>query len=217
MRRREALRWADPPRETGRATPAREPPEPPDLIEATAALGSDVEGLLGPLRERSANPPKAAVVVEGQCSFVRLEQIGQDVLEEREGAGPAEHVGDQGADERGLDGRPHSLGRLLGGILQFVGQHGTHVRDAVAECRGERGMLERALVEVGSQGEYHTHLGMGVGDRLINQIHEVARLGRVSSEGEKLFELVDDHKQFYGGIFWQDAAHCPQQAAFAFL
>ena len=65
-----------------------------------------LEQLLGPARERAGDAADPPVALEREHAVRRaLGELGQRVLQERQGAGPVDDVGDHRGDERRLDRR----------------------------------------------------------------------------------------------------------------
>ncbi len=153
--------------------------------------------VLGAHGERSGHPADLAVRLEGHraADVTALEQLGQGELDQRQGARLVRHVADDLGDQARLDAHA-DLARGAGdGALELVGGERGHRHRPFGEQLAEPRLLQRPVVEVGSQRDDDPHPAPRVGDRHPEQLEEGVTLALVLGEGEDLLELVDDQQQ----------------------
>ena len=155
--------------------------------------------VVGAPAQRAAHAAHRAVRGDREHIAVAVvEQLGEGVLEDREGPRLADHVGQQLGHERRLERRaPPRRGRL-GRRLELVGRQRHHVDDARPHAGTELGVVQRVVVAVGAQREHDRQPAVRVVDRRHDVGEEAPPHFVVADDEEQLLELVDDEEQTRG-------------------
>jgi hypothetical protein len=170
-----------------------------------------VEGL-GASGQRSGHAPDLPVGLQGEGGVLPVfEQLGQGVLQQRQGPRLILHFGDQLGHQPGLQRHAHPLGRFTDGLLQLRSRQWRQHLGPGPEQLTEARIRKRPVVEVGPQGQHHPDAALGVGGRRVQGCQEPGPPGLVVDQGEQLLELVDHHQQL-GVAGGQDPFGRPAQA-----
>ncbi len=126
-----------------------------------------------------------------------LENLGHGVLQQRQGSGLLDDVGDDRCRQAGLQSGPHRFGRAGDRLLELLRRHrGDHLRPFAQELR-ERLVTQRPVVEVGPQRREHADTVRVAVRRDVQPFEEAPALCVALGLGEQLLELID-HKQELG-------------------
>ncbi len=139
-----------------------------------------------------------------------VEQLRQGVLQHRQRARLLVHLGGDGRHQPGFQADAHLLGGQADRALDILRRHGHDGFGPLAHQLAEVGMHQRAVVEVGAQGDNHAQRAARFGDGGVQAVHEVPRLGGILDQGEDLFELIHDEQQM-ALVVGQGHANGPQQ------
>jgi hypothetical protein len=163
-----------------------------DLVRMPAQTGQES---LGALHQRAGNAADGLVggMADPGAAPV-LEQLGQRVLQQRQRAGSIGHRADQLGHQRGLEGDAVPLGREGDRPLQLVTGHRRDDLGSVAQQLTDTPMLQRPVVEVGTDRGDDPNPALFVGDRGDERVQKALCCRRVDL-GEQLLELVDHEHQ----------------------
>ena len=159
--------------------------------------------LVGATGEDTAKATQLAVLGQGQAfRSPTLVELGQGVLEERQGARLVGGIGDQARNKGGLDTHPRPLCGADDGFFQLLHRHRQDVDHPRQEGASERREEQRAVVEVRAQRQDDGQLRAGIGHGVAQQVQEPLRQAFVIG-GEELLELVD-HREVPAGAARRD-------------
>ena len=127
-------------------------------------------------------------------SVAAIEQLGEGVLEQRQGVRLPADLRDQFGQQTLLERDPDAPRRSQRGGFELIGGQRRDVEHVARHQAAERRVHQRAVVEVRPQGDQHPGAAprvRGQGDEAVEEA--VALL--VVDQREQLFELVDHQQQ----------------------
>ena len=160
-----------------------------------AGLSGRVQ-VLGAGGEGPADAPDLTVRLEREAPVVAsIVELGERVLDERQGAGLLRDVRRDLRDERAVDLEARMLRRPDDRPLELLGRQGAEDLGARPEQLAHPRIAERPVVEVGAERGDHAHPARRVRGRDPKALEEQRPVVLVLGERERLLELVDDHQE----------------------
>jgi hypothetical protein len=131
------------------------------------ALVETGEKALGPAHQSGGQPAELPVGGGGDDpALPPVEELGQGVLQQRQGGRAVGDVGHDAGDQRRLELDPHACRRPGHRPLHLVARHGGDHLRAEPQQLAEAAMTQRPVVEVGAQRDQHSDPGARVVDRV---------------------------------------------------
>ncbi len=150
----------------------------------------------GAAGQRARHPADGLVGFSRQQSpFAPLEQLGQGILEHRQRARLLAHVRHDGGDQPRLQLGPGLLRRFSDRLRQVLRGERHDDLGSLAHQAAELWVHQRAVVEVGPQGDDDPHPAAGVAHGRMQAPHQVLALGPVCGPREEFLKLVNRQEQ----------------------
>ena len=164
-----------------------------------------IEALVNLLRPLGQGPQDPAYLLVGgaghQAVLAVVEELGHGVLQERQCAWLIDHIRDNDRHQAIFYRHTCSMPRFLNCPRQFVGRHRQHDLCVLFDPLAQGLDLQRPVVEVGAQGDYHAQRAVRRRYSRQQAVHEEGAPFLIFDQREQLFKLVD-HQQQAGARVW---------------